>query len=155
MKQSVLTELVLQLDSRVHKLETHIAELESLLRQEEQGDMPRRRRRKPRSLLDYEIDLERLHLMSDSELVRFCRALGHPTASRAHHRDDLTHLILGEHVDVFDAIGEIRETIHTFVRGNRSIISAANMDCDFNCPACPHDKVVACWSVNRDFFSQE
>lgn len=111
-----------------------------------------RKQRKRKTKGSYDIDPTRLHLCSESELVAIAHHLGHETVSRAMSDDDIIEIILGESEAEpgLDLLASIRETIHSYVNKNRSLISPAQMRCDLDCPNCPHQRVVECYTVNQD-----
>ena len=102
------------------------------------------RRRKKKEPFD--LDLTRLEEASDTELVQIANYLGYDNASRQLHRDDLIDLILGEEINVEDPLQKIRDRTYAYVTAHRRSISASAMNCDFYCPACPHNKVVECYT---------
>lgn len=98
---------------------------------------------------DPTIDPTQLDQCSDSELVEVARRMGYPNASRAQHRDDLLLLLIGEaDPPARDELEEVRAKTYSKVRGQALLLTTLN--CDANCPLCPHDKVVACYAENRD-----
>jgi hypothetical protein len=136
--------VVLELLSRVEAIEVHLG-----LRKEEHK-MAVKRRSGRRRKREQKIDLTRLHECSDTELVQIARAIGFNGAGRHLLREDLTALILGElDGDPEDAIADIRERIYNYVRGNRRIM-ISQLSCDLHCPACPHIKILECYSENHD-----
>tara|TARA_R110002126_G_scaffold43113_11_gene123830 strand:- start:379 stop:597 length:219 start_codon:yes stop_codon:yes gene_type:complete len=66
--------------------------------------------------------------------------------------DDLIAIITGEAEEEpgIDILSSIRDSINTFVQGNRSIIAISQMRCDLQCLQCPHHQVVECYTVNQD-----
>lgn len=98
---------------------------------------------------DPPIDPTRLTECSDTELVSIAHALGHSTASRSMHRDDLLLLLTGEgQPPPHDELETIRRKTFKKVKGQSLLRTVLN--CDTNCPLCPHDKVVACYATNHD-----
>jgi hypothetical protein len=102
-----------------------------------------KRLRKPTS-----IDPTDLDMCSDTELVEICRRMGKTHVSRALHRDDILLQILDPREGPPDLLEEIRLKTHKKVRG-QSLLRTV-MNCDLNCPACPHDKVVQCYAINHE-----
>lgn len=113
--------------------------------------MPSRRKkpRKHRKTKDErDVDVTRLHELSETELVLIAQRAGYETASRQTPRDELIDLILGSTEPPEDALGPIREKIHRFVQSID--IMASTMPCDLDCPNCTHHWVVECYTDNRD-----
>lgn len=159
MKQSDMLKLLLSLDDRVNKIESIVEGVpEKAIRieptVEKRAPKKRTRAKKNPEPADFQLDLNKLEDMSDTELVSACRASGHTHASRAMHRDDIEALLIGEPIEVEDPLAEIRETTYAFVQGNSSILKSV-MKCDLYCPACPHNKVIECWATNHDIVIKE
>lgn len=93
------------------------------------------------------IDPTQLDDCSDTELVEICRKMGMVTASRAIHRDDLILYILEPRDPPPDLLDTIRRKTFKKVQG-QSLLRTV-MNCDLNCPVCPHDKVVQCYAINH------
>lgn len=112
---------------------------------------PRRRRRRSRKT-DINFDPTRLEECSESELVAIAQYMGFEHVSRAMVREDIIELILGQSEEEpgVDLLADIREKIYTYVEGNRSMMPVSQMRCDLNCPLCPHQQVVDCYTVNQD-----
>jgi len=122
--------------------------LKDLLARKAPAKMKRPKKpKKPKGYLP--LDLLRLGELCETELVEVAHVVGYPTASRQMLPEDLIALILGEADDPMDCLSTIRETVHTYVRENASIM-ASMMPCDLHCPTCPHHQVVECFNVNRD-----
>ena len=111
-----------------------------------------RKKKRRRKKTDIIIDPTALHECSESELVAITHELGFEDTSRAMTRDDLIEVILGQSDEEpgVDILGSVRSKIYAYVKGNRSMISAAEMRCDLHCPTCPHHRVVECYTVNQD-----
>ena len=146
MKHSDLLKLVISLEERITALEEE-QEL-AQTRTPNFKEMAKRRKQK-----EPDIDLTKLDEMSDSELVAAALLVGHEHASRAIVREDLIALILGEVDEIEDVLQPIREKTYNFVKGNRSVMKSL-VDCDMYCPACPHHKVVDCYTDNHDIVDE-
>lgn len=101
-----------------------------------------------------EVDLERLEEASNTELVQICRQVGELHVGRHVLREDLIALILGEAVFYEDVLADWRKRTFAFVTKHRRSINVGQMDCDFYCPSCPHNKVIECWADNHEQVAQ-
>jgi hypothetical protein len=157
MKSTDQLRLLLDLDERVKALEAIIREGQPLVYEapakaatytapEEPVKAAPKRKKKKKEL---ELDFSSIEFMSRTELVQVCHWLGHEDASLLLPREDLESLIVGEEVDVFDPLEEIREKTYLFVSKNERLMRSM-MACDLDCSVCPHHQVVECYTINHE-----
>lgn len=105
---------------------------------------------------EQDVDISKIELMSESELVEIADAVGIPKASRALGRDRLMELILGmsDSADIQDPVESVRAQIWRYVQGNKSLM-ISNVSCDLHCPTCPRRRVVECFTDNHDLVGDE
>lgn len=99
---------------------------------------------------DPDLHLHLIEEMSHTELAQACREVGHEHAYRHIPRDELEDMLLGRRRDLHDPVQHQREVISAHVLGNLRIINASLLDCDMNCPLCPHSKVIECYTSNKE-----
>jgi hypothetical protein len=150
MSREYLEKLLLDLDSRMSRVEntlygTDPEAMPSMVAPDE----PVKKVKKSRKTKQAVFDLGRIDDMSHTELVQACRDLGHAEASRQLLREDLIEILVGGEMAVEDPLESVRREIHSFVQGNKTLLEAP-LKCDRNCPVCPHDMVVECYTDNND-----
>ena len=159
LRQSEVAQLVVDLVRRVEILEEHvIGKLPGSVKPpplpEEVDVVPMKKVRKAASVEDkeFDLDLSKVPLMSDSEIAQICERVGMVGASRSLHRDDLVSLLVGETTGVEDPLENQRKKTFHFISNNRKMLTSV-LTCDMHCPTCPHHQVVECWSDNKDLVS--
>ena len=156
LKQSEVTQIVLDLIRRIEILEEHvIGKLPGSVEPPKvEAAAPKKAKKSaPKEVVDeFDLDMSKLPLMSNSELAQICARIGFPNASRSLHRDDLIGLIAGDEIDIEDPLSEQRENTFAFVSNNRKMLTSV-LTCDMHCPTCPHHQVIECWSDNKDLVS--
>lgn len=152
--------LLLELRGRIERLEAVLGargelppmrpihvEVPPDLRRAEEIELPKV---KERPMQTYEVDPTLIGYMSHSEIVQVCRDAGYPNASKQIPQEDLVSLLFGESDCVpEDPLEEVRRRTYNFVNGNKRML-ISTMRCDLNCPACPHNRVVECYTENHD-----
>jgi hypothetical protein len=158
LRQSEVVQLLLDIVKRVEVLEEHVigklpGSVEPPPKVEVKKAAPKKKK-KVEELAEEEFDLDmgKIPLMSNSELAQICSRIGFPYASRSLHRDDLVSLIAGEDIGVDDPLEEQRTRTYGFVNNNKKMLTSV-LTCDMHCPTCPHHQVVECWSDNKDLVS--
>ena len=159
LRQSDIAQLVVDLIRRVEVLEEHvIGKLPGSVEPPKQA-APEKPAKKPKKKVEkapeedeFDLDLGKIPLMSNTELVQICNRIGFTSASKSLHRDDLINLLVGEEVNVDDPLEEQRAKTFDFVSNNKKMLTSV-LTCDMHCPTCPHHQVVECWSDNKDLVS--
>lgn len=128
------------------------ARLRKLLKKDE----PTARTKKKEKGTEGDIDISKIELMSESELVEVADIAGIPNTSRALGREKLIELILGmtDSQDIQDPVESVRARIWHYVQGNRSLM-VSNVSCDLHCPTCPRRRVVECFTDNHDLVGDD
>ncbi|MEC8306399.1 MAG: hypothetical protein VXZ72_00870 [Chlamydiota bacterium] len=159
LRQSDIAQLVVDLIRRVEVLEEHVigklpgsVEPPKQAASEKPTKKPKKKVEKAPEEDEFDLDLGKIPLMSDTELVQICNRIGFTSASKALHRDDLVNLLVGEEVNVDDPLEEQRTKTFDFVSNNKKMLTSV-LTCDMHCPTCPHHQVVECWSDNKDLVS--
>lgn len=133
-------------------MNTTDSRLKKLLKKDE----PTTKAKKKSKEAGYEIDVSKIDLMSESELVEVADSIGTSNASRALGREKLIELILGvvSPGDVHDPVEAVRARIWRYVQGNKSLM-VSNVSCDLHCPTCPRRRVIECFTDNHDLVGDE
>lgn len=161
MKQSDLIKLILEHDDRLSRIEELLlGEARASLTLPEpkkatQAPEPKTKKpRKKKAPAPIEVDFGKVYEMSDSELVIICKDMGNKGASRQMLREDLLAYVLGDSIQMDDPLSDIREKTFAYIRGNATMVKSVQK-CSLDCPTCPSNTVVECWSVNSDLIEKE